>query len=179
MADAEDSKSSYRKVVGVQVPYPAPMIDNVRFDSIGNEELLKLPKVAFLSSRASDPESLAKVRAWAESLPTKTCVISGFKSEPEFEVFKILAKRRNPLIWVIARGIYEELPWEYRKLVDAGRLLVLSPFGQDQGRSTRDFATLRNHLVVQMADSVVVGKVSAGGMLEQIIAGLTNITHLS
>jgi len=143
--------------------------DDIQFESIGNNKLLGLPKIAFLASQKSEPESLARVRKWAESLDAKACIISGFKSELEFEVLKILAKRKNPLVWVIARGIYEELPYPYQKLVDAGRLLILSPFAQTQGRSTRDFAYLRNHLVINMADQIVVGNLSPGGMLERVL----------
>jgi len=144
---------------------------NCKFDTIGNEKLLDLPKIAFLASQKFNDEQLAKVQKWAlEIAKQNKCVISGFKSKLEFEVFKTLAnKSKRKLILVLARGIYEELPYPYQLLVNAGRLLFVTPFAQEQTDSRRDFAYIRNHIVVEMADEIVVGTITPGGQIEKIL----------
>jgi len=144
---------------------------NCRFDTIGDEKLLDLPKVAFLSSMKFTAEQQAKVQAWTTEIAKQNkCIISGFKSKLEFEVFKTLAnKSKCKLILVLARGIYEELPYPYQQLVNAGRLLIITPFAQEQTDSRRDFAYIRNHIVVEMADEIVVGAITPGGQIEKIL----------
>ena len=144
---------------------------NCKFDIIGNEKLLDLPKVAFLASQKFDQAQLDKVQKWALEISKQNkCVISGFKSKLEFEVFKTLMnKSKSSAILVLARGIYEELPYTYQKLVNSGRLLIITPFAQEQTDSRRDFAYIRNYIVVEMADEVAVGAITTGGQIEKIL----------
>lgn len=138
-----------------------------RFDHIGNIKILDLPKVAFLASKVFTPEQKEKTLSWAGQ--QKGCVISGFQSNLEREIFNTLIGR-VPLIMVLGRGIFETVPHEYAKHIDSGKLLILSPFTQDVMTTTHSLAFVRNYIVMEMAQTVVVGALTPDGMVSKVLA---------
>ena len=72
------------------------------------------------------------------------------------------------------RGLKEKIEPALQKPLDQGRLLIVTPFTQDVKRVTRQTAHLRNQMMIDVADELVIGFVNKGGMLEgQINDGLT------
>ena len=145
-------------------------MSDFRFDSIGNMGLLDLPKVGFLASKNYDGESAAKTREWARAIGRQgKCVVSGFQSKLECDVFEILLKGECPIIMVLGRGIYDEVPDRLQRHINSGRLLIISPFSQGINAATRDLAFVRNRLVADLCAEIVVGSLSPGGMLESVL----------
>ena len=101
--------------------------------TLGNPEILKLEKVAFLSSRKVPPAAVMKCYDWATEMRDKgVCVMGGFQSPLERDVLMFLLQGKQPVVWVLAHKLWTErsIPKPYRELIAAGRLLVVSPVAQ-------------------------------------------------
>jgi len=139
-------------------------------NSIGNIELLKLPKTAFLCSRAVSASIVLKCYDWAIAQREKgVCVISGFHSQLEKDVLHYLLKGSQPIIVALARGLKEKLEPEFAAPLAQGRLLIISPFEKSVKRVTAQTAETRNKLMIELADNIVVGFASTGGNLEKLL----------
>ena len=94
---------------------------------LGNIKLLKLPKIAFLAANSIPPDMVLKCYDWAVRMAHEgQCVISGFSSHLEREVLHFLMKGHQPIILVLARQMYHEIPSELQNLLDDNRLLIIS-----------------------------------------------------
>ena len=135
---------------------------------LGNLSILALPKTAFLCSRQVPAEAVLKCYDWAIlTREAGRCVISGFHSPLEQDVLYYLLKGKQPVIMALARGI--KFKWEPRiqKALDEGRLLIVSPFGEQIKRASAATATVRNDLMIRLANEVVVGYADPEGMLSR------------
>jgi len=139
--------------------------------SLGNTELLKLRKTALLCSRDIPASVVLKCYDWAiEQRNLDNCVISGFHSKIEKDVFHYLLAGSQPIIMALARGIKEKIDTDLKAAVDTGRLLIVTPFKDRIKRVTTETAEQRNRFMIELADEVVIGFASTGGMLESMIA---------
>lgn len=135
----------------------------------GNVDIWGLPKVAFLSSDKFSPSSVLKCYDWAvEMKKTNKCVLSGFLSKLEIDVLDILLTGTQPIVMVLARGMYDRVPPKLKSHVESGRLLLVSPFSPSCKQVTRDQAKLRNQLVIDNAAEIVFAHIYPGGMLAQL-----------
>ena len=138
---------------------------------LGNKDILKIHKTAFLCSQKVPAEFIIKSYDWAKEQRNKgVCVICGNHSQIEKDVFEILLKGKQPLILALARGMKKRWDPGVLKALSEKRLLVISPFGEKEKRVTRDQAAIRNKLIIALADTIVVGYMSKGGLLEQILS---------
>jgi len=138
--------------------------------SLGNIDLLKQPKTAFLCSRKVPASLVLKCYDWAiEQREKGNCVISGFHSQLEKDVLHYLLKGKQPIIIALARGLKEKLEAELQKPLDEGRLLIITPFEKTVKRVTEQTAARRNKMMIDLADSITVGFASAGGQLEELL----------
>lgn len=136
---------------------------------IGNKELLKLSKTAFLCSQKVPASIVLKCYDWAiVQREAGNCVISGFHSQIEKDVLHYLIKGKQPIIIALARGIKEKIEPELSKEIDNGRLLIITPFTKDIKRVTQKTAMLRNQLMLELADNITIGYASKGGQLEKL-----------
>ena len=143
-------------------------------NSVGNIELLELPKTAFLCSRQVPASAVLRCYDWAlEQRQKGTCVISGFHSQIEKDVLHYLLKGAQPIIVALARGLKEKLEPEFEKPLQENRLLILSPFDKNVKRVTTQTAQTRNQLMIDLANEITVGFASAGGQLETLLQGVT------
>lgn len=148
--------------------------------TLGNTELFKLPKTAFLCSRKIPASAVLKCYDWAiEQRDQGNCVISGFHSKIEKDVFHYLLAGTQPIIMALARGMKEKLAPEIRRAVDAGRLLIVTPFAENVKRVSAETAEKRNRFMIELADEVVIGFASRGGMLERMLAEVKDKTIIS
>ena len=139
-------------------------------ESLGNIELLKLSKTAFLCSRQVPASVVLKCYDWAiGQREAGNCVISGFHSQLEKDVFHYLLKGKQPIIIALARGMKEKLEPELIQPMEEGRLLIISPFERSVKRMSSDLAKVRNRLMIDLSAHVVIGFASAGGNLEKLI----------
>lgn len=126
----------------------------MKAEYLGNQELLRLEKTAFLAPRRVAPGAIMPSYDWATEMARQGhCVISGFTSPIERDVWGFLVRGTQPIILVSARSIYAKTPGQYVPLLDAGRLLIVFlGLGTLLSRAT---AFRRNGYVADMADAVV------------------------
>lgn len=137
---------------------------------IGNKDLLSLPKTAFLCSRKVPASVVLKCYDWAiEQREAGNCIVSGFHSQIERDVFHYLNKGTQPIIIAMARGIPERLPPNLRKPVEEGRILIISPFEKNVTNVTNETAIIRNGMMIEIAEIITVGYANPEGRLMQIL----------
>ncbi len=137
---------------------------------IGNESILKEHKIAFLCSRTCPAHIILKSYDWASEQREKgNCVISGFHSQIEKDVFHYLRKGDQPIILALARGLKKRLGPEVKQLLAGNRLLIISPFDESVRRITAETALKRNELMAELADEILVAHASKGGNIEKLI----------
>lgn len=123
-------------------------------DYLGNKELLKLPKTAFLASSKIPVDLVLSCYDWAsQTAQSDQCVISGFSSHLEKEVLHFLMKGRCPIIIVLARQMYKQVPLELKTLLDDNRLLIIST--TNAVRQSKTTAYARNKFICEMADQIL------------------------
>ena len=94
-------------------------------------------------------------------------VISGFHSPLEKECLDILLQGEQPVIACPARSIeHLRLPASWRRALEKERLLLLSPFAEEQKRPTAARALVRNQFIAALADMVVITHATPGGKSE-------------
>lgn len=152
-------------------------------NTLGQIHLLKIPKIAFLCSRKIPASVVLKCYDWAiAQREAGNCVIGGFHSQLEKDVLHYLLKGKQPIIVAMARGLKQKLEPELQQAMDAGRLLIISPFDESVKRVTKKTAVIRNQMMIELADEVVVGFASEGGNLKKLLQAQSdglNIKYLS
>jgi len=139
-------------------------------DHIGNLELLKLKKTAFLCSREIPASIVLKCYDWAIAQRNeRNCVIGGFHSKIEKDVLHYLLKGEQPIIVARARGLKQHIEPEFKQPLESGRMLIISPFEKEVKRITEKTAMIRNQLMIELADKISVGFISKGGNLEKLL----------
>lgn len=139
-------------------------------DSIGNTELLKQNKTAFLCSRKVPASIVLKCYDWSiEQREKGNCIIGGFHSQIEKDVLHYLLKGKQPIIVALARGLKVKFEPALNTALKEGRLLIVSPFSKSVKRVTEETAAIRNKMMIDLADSVTLGHASMGGQLEAIL----------
>ncbi len=128
----------------------------MKIEYLGNEELLKERKTAFLAPRRIAPEAVMPSYDWAVEMARRgECVISGFASPVERDVWDFLVgSGTQPVILVSVRSKFARTPVKYRRLLAQGRLLIIFlGLGSRQSAAT---AAERNRYVAELADRVVI-----------------------
>lgn len=137
---------------------------------LGNENLLELKKTAFLCSRKIPASAVLKCYDWAiAQREAENCIISGFHSQLEKDVFHYLLKGNQPIIIALARGLKENIDPEIIKPLEKGRILIITPFNKTVKRVTEQTAEIRNKIMIELADNITVGYASEGGKLEKLL----------
>ena len=120
---------------------------------LGNKELLKQHKTAFLASSTIPPDMVLKCYDWATA-KHDGCVVSGFSSKLEQDVLHFLLKAKCPIILVLARCMYKVVPEELKEAMEEGRLLIISV--SNATRQSKVTAQLRNKYVCNISDKVLI-----------------------
>ena len=132
---------------------------------LGNAELLNMPKLGFLASRGEP--------TLHGNLPLKSgeVIMSGFLSPMERALFRAGLKTGKPMIWVKPWGLaIDNESASVRRAIDAGRLLLLSPFDQAIEAPSARRAAWCNHYVVAHCQRLVIGHLNPEGMLACILS---------
>jgi predicted Rossmann fold nucleotide-binding protein DprA/Smf involved in DNA uptake len=120
---------------------------------LGNKELLTMQKTAFLASGTIAPDVVLRCYDWATD-EHEGCVVSGFSSKLEQDVLHFLLKGKTPVIMVLARRMYREIPEELKASLDQGRLLIIST--STAIRQSRATALARNRYICELADYIMM-----------------------
>jgi len=126
--------------------------------AIGNLDILHSERIAIFCSNKCPGNIILKtydlLRQIRESGIT---VISGFHSAIERECLNMLLKGRQSVIICPARSIEGmRIKPEYRKPLEDGRLLILSPFSGKEKRISSDRAVRRNYFVAALATAIFI-----------------------
>ncbi len=133
----------------------------------GRKELLNRKAIAFLSSRTIATDKVMACYDWATSLNAETdCVVSGFQSPIEQDVLHFLLKNRIPVIVVLARAMYKQIPEELEEAYNAERVLFISI--SNNTRVNKATASIRNRYVVDLAQEVLFGMLAEKSSLNEI-----------
>jgi predicted Rossmann fold nucleotide-binding protein DprA/Smf involved in DNA uptake len=153
--------SSLQKYFG---PHAPPVITG-----LGNPDILNRKKLAFFCSVRCPGNLILKAYDLAQQLKERgVTVVSGFHSPIERECLRILLRGTQPIIVCPARSLKGmKLKREYKKPIEEGRLLLLSPFKESQKRNSVETATERNRFVAALADSVFIAHASADSKMER------------
>jgi len=121
------------------------------FHFLGNLSLLDRAPQPFQRSSRCTGQQVLEDYAWARrQCDEGGTVISGFHSPVERDVFQILARRSANIIWVPGRDLPKVIPAPERRLLEAGRLLIASPFDYGKpSRPTRESCLRRNEWVME------------------------------
>ncbi len=98
-------------------------------------------------------------------------VVSGFHAPMEKECMRILLCSPHPHVWCLARGLMQRLPdtlVDCQRAVEEGRLLLVSPFDASVKRITREQARVRNALVAELAEVVVIPYAAPDSSMERL-----------
>ena len=126
----------------------------VTTEYLGNQELLKLPKTAFLASSNIATETVLQVYDWATDMRSRgECIVSGFNSRLEQDVLHFLLKGNQPVILVIARRMYKVIPKKLQEALIQNRLLIVSVC--NAVRQSKNTAMMKNKWICEMADKIL------------------------
>ncbi len=127
--------------------------------TLGHQHLLATRKTAVLCSRTCPGEVILRVYDLARRLrESELTFIGGFHPPVEGDFLHHLLPGSCNLIICPARTLEGmRLPAAWRKAMEAGRLLLLSPFtAESQRRQSVRLAERRNELVTLLADQVLL-----------------------
>lgn len=137
---------------------------------LGNKDILQECKIGFLCSRKVPAEIILKTYDWAiEQREKGICIVSGFHSKIEKDVFHYLLKGTQPIVMVLARGMKQKWSSEIKKAIKDKRLLIMSPFDSSVRRVTNETAQKRNEFILELADRIYIAYVRPNGALEKLI----------
>ncbi len=140
---------------------------------LGNQELLKLKKTAFLASTTIPPDMVLKCYDWATA-KHEGCVVSGFSSKLEQDVLHFLLKAKCPVILVLARCMYKVIPAELKEAKEEGRLLILSV--SNANRQSKVTAHARNKYICEIADEILFVGVTEKSSLAELASAYKDKT---
>ena len=149
---------------------------------LGNAALMKVPKTAFLSSRRVAPAAVMRCYDWATEVRDgggttfqRKCVIGGFQSALEKDVLRFLLRGNVPIIMVLARRLWSNVPEELREPLGEGRLLIVSPVSA--ARASAASAMARNRWIHEHSDEVVLGSLDPNGGLARLVAAYPQLRY--
>ena len=124
---------------------------------LGNQELLKRPKVAFFASSKTRSSSVLPTLDWTAEIAKRedVAVCSGFQSPLEKEILLYLLKGKCGIIIGINRGIYKKIPPKFLEAYHSGRILFISLENDNIIMPSKANAEKRNNYLASIADEIV------------------------
>ena len=123
--------------------------------ALGNLEILQRKPLALFCSVRCPGNLIVQTYDLAQKLRRAgVTVIGGFHSPMERQCLATLLKSPHPVIVCPARGLPKRVPPEFRRPLEEGRLLLLSPFDDAVNRADEETARQRNRFVAALADQV-------------------------
>ena len=163
MSSHSNSKPTIGYVLRTDARYPAALSllgerAPTSLALLGNADLLGENVVALFCSVKCPGSLILKTYDLEQNLrDSDATVISGFHSPVERECLNDLCKASKKVIICPARGLERmRISADYRKLLENGRLLLLSPFSEKQRQANAEMAERRNHLVAALAGQIFV-----------------------
>lgn len=126
--------------------------------AIGNRDVLATSMVGLVCSVQCPGSIVIKTfDAIRELRDAAIAVAGGFHSPMERECLDFLLRGKQPVIICPAKGLSRpRLPAARREAIDAGRLLLVTPFDESVRRTTKAQAQTRNQFVAALATAVLI-----------------------
>lgn len=137
---------------------------------LGNMGLLENESLGFFCSIKCPGNIILKTCDLAKALrDAGVPVISGFHTPMEKECLEILLRGTQPIRICPARSLKKMRPTTaVKEGIEAGRVLLVSPFGAKHRRATAKLADQRNHLVAALSRRIFVPYAAPGGKTEAL-----------
>lgn len=138
--------------------------------AIGNPDILQSKTLAIFSSIKCPGKIILKTYDMMRQLrDSGITVISGFHSPMERECLNILLRGKQSVIICPARSIEGmRIKSEYKKPLEEGRLLFLSPFSEKQNRISSERADKRNQFAATISDEIFISYAAAKSKTEAL-----------
>ncbi|GBD95744.1 MAG TPA: hypothetical protein ENG83_04480 [Nitrospirae bacterium] len=139
-------------------------------NAIGNPDILQNKTLAIFNSIKCPGKIIIKTYEYIRQLrESNITVIGGFHSPLEQECLNILLKGKQPVILCPARSIETmRIKKEFKKPIDEGGFLILSPFSFNHNRISSGRADKRNHFAAAIADKIVIPYAAPGSKTESL-----------
>ncbi|MBW2630566.1 MAG: DNA-processing protein DprA [Deltaproteobacteria bacterium] len=136
---------------------------------LGNPDILNHQSVALFCSVKCPGTLILHTYDMVQILrETSMTVIGGFHSPMEYECLTILLRGKQPVIICPARGIEGmRIKAEFKKPLEDGRLLILSPFKENQRRPTIKTTQYRNLFTAALSSVIFVTYAEPSGKTEE------------
>lgn len=143
-------------------------------DALGSLDLLRFHKLGLLCSQKCSADAILNTYDFAGFVRgSGLAVVSGFHSPIEKDCLAILLRGSGAIIIVEAHRLRTtRFPATWQKAIDAGRLLLLSPFDEKQKRVTSKLAVERNRFVAAISDEVLIPYAALGSKTEALFRNL-------
>ena len=156
--------------------YPSPLRAYFGDDApelvfaVGNVALVGQSLLALLCSVKCPGNAILKTYDLARGLrDAGVPVVGGFHTPMEKECLELLLRGTQSIVVCPARAIEGmRIPQAIRAGIDAGRVLLLSPFAAKHRRATAQLADQRNRLVAALASQIFVAYAAPGGRTEEL-----------
>lgn len=138
--------------------------------AIGNVKILQNKTLALFSSAKCPGKVILQTYDMMKNIrEAGLTVIGGFHSPMESECLNILLKGKQPIIFCPARSIKGmHIKPEYKKPLDEGRLLILSPFAEKEKRISSERALERNRFIAAIGDSIFIPYAAPNSKTEEL-----------
>ncbi len=136
--------------------------------SRGDLNLLEKTLTALFCSKRCPGDLILKTYDLAKAMRNAGApVIGGFQTPMEKECLRLLLRGSQPVVVCPARSIDNmRIPRDWRDPLNAGRMLLLSPFPATVRRPTAETAARRNDLVADLAHRVFIAHAAPGSKTE-------------
>jgi predicted Rossmann fold nucleotide-binding protein DprA/Smf involved in DNA uptake len=143
-------------------------------EALGDEVLLGRRKLGLICSQKCPGDVILKTYDFARLVRgSGVAIVSGFHSPIEKDCLPVLLRGSDPIIIVQAHRLSTtRLAAEWQKGINAGRLLLMSPFTAKHKRVTAQLAAARNRFVAAISDEVVVPFAAPGSKTEALALDL-------
>jgi predicted Rossmann fold nucleotide-binding protein DprA/Smf involved in DNA uptake len=160
----DKNSGSYPEALSRYLGHHAPKT----LTAIGNPDILQSKTLAIFCSNKCPGNIILKTYDFLRQLRGRGITgISGFHSAMERECLNILLRGKQSVIICPARGIEGmRIKPEYRKPIEDGRLLILSPFSGKEKRISSDRAVRRNYFVAALATAIFIPYAAPGSRTE-------------
>lgn len=137
--------------------------------ALGNTGLLDCPLSAVFCSMRCPGGLIMQAQDLAHELrDNSAALVGGFHTPVEQAFLDVMLAGAGPLVVCLARGRPKMLEKKFRKPLEDGRLLLLSPFDDDERRVTAELAATRNRFVAALAERVLFIHAAPGGRTEAL-----------
>jgi predicted Rossmann fold nucleotide-binding protein DprA/Smf involved in DNA uptake len=138
--------------------------------ALGSSELLDNVKLGLFCSIHCPGKLIVQTYALVRDLrDAGVTLVGGFHSPMEQECLRLVLRGGSPVIVCPARCVEDmRLQPEWKAPLQAGRLLLISPFAAHIRRVTRETAMSRNDFVASLADVLLVAYADPGGSTERL-----------